>query len=272
MNLADPGELRRFLDRHGLGAAKALGQHFLVSERAVSATVAPFVGFGGILEIGPGPGVLTSRLVEAASKVVAIELDERMARLLAESAPMAQVVQADVLETDLLALLSNLPSPRGLVGNLPYYITGAILQKIAAVRKEFDLAAVMIQKEVGERILAAPGNSERGSLSVFLQAQFEIAVLAKVPAGSFLPPPKVDSVVLSLRPRETPVSLEREARFFSLIRAGFAQPRKTLANNLASTGLIDREKLSVCLISLGLTASVRPHQLEMDHWKALAEL
>ena len=124
MDLADPSSLKAFLSRHGLWADKGLGQHFLVSKKVVGAIAQSLNDCAGILEIGPGPGVLTSVLSERAAKMLAIELDKRMISVLTESAPRAEIIEADALKADLSAMLKQLPEPRGLVSNLPYYITG----------------------------------------------------------------------------------------------------------------------------------------------------
>ena len=265
MNLSDPGTLRAFLARHGLTARKGLGQHFLCSTSAVSAIVAAVGDARGVLEIGPGPGVLTSALSEIA-EVIALEVDDRMIEALGESAPKAKVLKQDALEANLPELLAELPEPRAIVSNLPYYITGPLLTVIASARRGFDVAVLMMQKEVGQRVLAEPGNRDRGSLSVFLQSQFAILRVANVPAGAFIPPPKVDSVVLQLVPLDAP----NEPRLYELIRLGFTQPRKTLANNLA-TGLgVDREKVVGVLADGGMLGNVRPHELTLEQWRGIA--
>ena len=222
MRLDEPSVLRAFLARHGLRPDKGLGQHFLVSASAVDAIVAAATPSRGILEIGPGPGVLTGPLSEAAEHLVAIELDATMPRLLRESAPKAEIVRADALQADLRAILDGIPTPRAVVSNMPYYITGPLLGRVADVRDAFDVAVLMMQREVADRILAKPGGRERGALSVALQSQFEIARVANVPAGAFLPPPKVDSAVLRLVPRLDGLSEE----VLRLVRIGFAQPER----------------------------------------------
>lgn len=263
-SLSQDDALRSILVRYGLAARKSLGQHFLVSPRAVHAIVDAAMPCRGVLEIGPGPGVLTELLSERA-EVVALEVDSRMIEILKKTAPRAEVMKQDVLQADLCALLQALPQPRSVVSNLPYYITGPLLTKIAEARSHFDRAVLMMQKEVAERILAPPGDSARGSLSIFLQAQFEISKVMNVPAGSFLPPPKVDSIVLILIPKQT----NDGPGLFELVRVGFTQPRKTLANNLGGFKGVCREDMVAHLQSLDLDARIRPHELTMDHWRSL---
>lgn len=256
MNLADPKTLRELLARHGIAAAKGLGQHFLCSSKVVEAIERRFDGFSSLLEIGPGPGALTS-VLSIGRRMVALEVDSRMVGVLAESAPSADVRLADALETDLAPILEALPKPRGVVSNLPYYITGPLLTRIAEASAHWDKAVLMMQKEVANRILAQPGNSDRGSLSVYLQSQFVISLVANVPPGAFVPPPKVDSAVLEF----VPLGGSFEPAFFEFVRSGFKQPRKTLVNNLRSFGLLPE-----VLSDVGLDERVRPHELTLDQW------
>jgi 16S rRNA (adenine1518-N6/adenine1519-N6)-dimethyltransferase len=270
LNLADAGILRAFLKRHGIDPAKGLGQHFLVSRRAVDAIVGAAGDVRSALEIGPGPGVLTSALSAKIGRVVALELDARMIALLQESAPNAEVRRANALESDLSTLLAELPAPRALVSNLPYYITGPLLTRIAEARGQFDVAVLMMQREVGQRVLAPAKTSARGSLSVYLQIQFEIRKVVQVPAGSFLPPPKVDSLVLAFTPRETGLSVDEEEFFFRMLRLAFAQPRKTLANNLSAGLHVPRELALRALERSDLGEKARPQELTVEEWISLA--
>jgi 16S rRNA (adenine1518-N6/adenine1519-N6)-dimethyltransferase len=202
--------------------------------------------------------------------LIALELDQRMVAALADSAPSAEVRRLDALHADLSEILRELPAPRAVVSNLPYYITGPLLTRIAEARAEFSVAVLMMQKEVAQRILAGPSNSARGSLSVYLQMQFEIALVAQVPAGAFVPPPKVDSTVLRFEPK--PLSLEPafEAHLFRLIRLSFAQPRKTLANNLVAGLQVPRDVAANAIEVAGLEEKIRPHDLTLNEWLALA--
>lgn len=267
LDLSDPGTLKAFLGRHGLRADKRLGQHFLCSSKVVKAIAERLSLCRGILEIGPGPGVITTVVSEAAEKTIAIEIDDRMIEALGESAPRTDVRKLDALRADLEEILAELPEPRGLVSNLPYYITGPLLTRIAEAKGGYSKAVLMMQKEVAERVLAGPRTSERGSLSVFLQSQFEIERVVNAPAGSFLPPPKVDSTVLEFRP----LAQSPSADFFRLVRLGFAQPRKTLANNLAAGFRIDRDRALAWMEEAGLPALARPQELSLEEWSRLAE-
>jgi len=186
-----------------------------------------------------------------------------MTRALRDSAPAAQVVFGDALKEDLGALLRQLPEPRAVVSNLPYYITAPLINRIAAERAHFAKAVLMMQKEVAQRIVAREGDSARGSLSVYLQALFEIRTVALAPAKAFLPPPKVDSMVLEFRPI---IGVQDTDAFFDFVRLGFSQPRKTLANNLSPKG---KGRVMTAIEVENLSASIRPHELSLEAWRGL---
>lgn len=272
MKLYDQGTLTAFLRKYGISASKGLGQHFLCSRAVVESIADALAGCLGVCEIGPGPGVLTSPISERTQKLIALEVDQRMVEALKESAPKAEVRKLDALEADVTAILHELPQPRGIVSNLPYYITGPLLTKIAEAREHYSVAVLMMQKEVAQRVLAKPGNSDRGSLSVFLQSQFDIAHLADAPAKDFLPPPKVDSTVLKFTPKPLEGDPDFQAHFFRLVRLSFTQPRKTLANNLVAGLKIPREFAVVYIEKTGLEEKVRPHDLSLDQWLTLARV
>ena len=188
-----------------------------------------------------------------------------MVQVLAQSAPFARVLQEDALKADFGAILATLPEPRAILGNIPYYITSPLLEKVAEAAGIIDRAVLMMQREVADRIAAKPGDSARGSLSVFLQSRFRIEKLTDVPPQSFLPPPKVHSTVVFLRPS---VAEGATDELFRIVRAGFAQPRKTLVNNLAAS--LGRDVVLERLQSLTLSPTSRPHELTFDQWKAIA--
>lgn len=270
LDLTDAGTLKAFLGRYGLSADKRLGQHFLCSSRVVNAIEERLSLCKGVLEIGPGPGVITSRISAFAEKSIAIELDDRMIEALRESAPNVEVRQQDALKADLTAILQELPEPRGLVSNLPYYITGPLLTVIAEAKQSYSKAVLMMQKEVAERVLAGHKTSERGSLSVYLQSQFEIEKVVSAPAGAFLPPPKVDSSVLQFTPK--PMDIEDQTGYFKLVRLSFTQPRKTLSNNLVAGFSITRDVALQWIASAGLGELARPQELSLEEWKRLWEM
>lgn len=268
MNLADRGELVGFLRKHGISADKSLGQHFLCAPSVVKGIVDAAGPFKTCLEVGPGPGILTSFLAKRAEHMVAVEFDERMIALLKDSAPSCAVTHGDALKVDMRELLADTPQPRALVSNMPYYITGPLLERFAGIRDCFDVAVLMMQKEVGIKIVAQPGERERGALSVMLQTQFEITKLLKVPPGSFMPPPKVESVVLRMIPRQ----VQLPSSFEKVVRAGHSQPRKTLINCLAATFRQDRPVIQAAAEEAGLTENARGFELTEAQWVKLSEV
>ena len=265
MNLQERGELIGFLRKHGVDPDKGLGQHFLCSQPIVSQILTACSGFSSVLEIGPGPGILTEGLSKTATDLVAVELDPRMLPMLKVTAPNCRVIQGDALRVNLPEILDGLPEPRLVVSNMPYYITGPLLEVFARARGHFSKAVLMMQLEVGNKIIARPGKRERGALSINLQTQFTIKRLMDVPAKHFLPPPKVDSVVLEFTPRFD----EFSDQFFKIVKAGCSQPRKTLANNLTNTLRLDRVEVTAQIESIGLIPTIRGNELTEADWLAL---
>ncbi|MFM9873746.1 MAG: 16S rRNA (adenine(1518)-N(6)/adenine(1519)-N(6))-dimethyltransferase RsmA [Fimbriimonadaceae bacterium] len=242
----------------GLKPDKRLGQHWLKSEKVIRQIIQRADGLSGVLEIGPGPGVLTQGLAEGRS-VVALDLDERMVEAASAWAVGADVRLADALSADWKAILGALPGPVGIVSNMPYNITGPLLEKVANVQPIINRAVLMMQREVGEKLIAQSGDRNRGAVSVVFQRLFTISKVCLVAPGCFLPPPKVDSIVLEFRPR-----LAGDDQVFKFVRGGFSQPRKTLTNNLS--GLADKERVGEILVALGLSTSIRPHEMSEENW------
>ncbi|MCC6403266.1 MAG: ribosomal RNA small subunit methyltransferase A [Fimbriimonadaceae bacterium] len=248
--------------RHGLDPRKSLGQHFLVSPGHVSRIVDEARGLASVVEVGPGPATLTPGLVEAVGTVVAVDIDPRVGPILAEAAPEARFILADILEFNLAACIGTLPRPCGIVSNMPYNITGPLLDRVARVADSVDRAILMMQTEVARKVMALAGNSARGALSVLMQWDFEIALVSRVPAGAFYPPPKVESTVLRLTPR----AARPDPRTRAIVRSGFAHPRKTLAHNLGWP----RADILGLLEELDHPPLVRAHQLSQEDWQFLA--
>lgn len=263
MKLTDVPTLRALLARHGITADKGLGQHFLISEKVVRAILLRLEGIAGALEVGPGPGVLTSAVCSVVDQVAAVEIDARLQAVLRETAPGAQVTLGDCLQVDLGGILDRLPEPRALVSNMPYNITGPLLERIASARSQFSLCVLMMQKEVGDKILAQPMDRKRGALSVCLQMQFDWDKVCLVPSGAFHPPPKVDSIVLCGKPRFPFEACTHEASFSRFVHQAFRQPRKTLANNLGN------QLPSGWLQTQGLPSTLRAHELAHGLWYEL---
>ena len=257
--------------------SKRLGQHFLRDPRTIKRIIEAFAPKLDeiVLEIGPGTGALTAELVERAARVVAIEFDNKLAALLLErfgARDNFRLVQGDALNTDFCAEIHPATSAR-LVANLPYNISTAILQRLIAQRSCLTEMVVMLQREVVERMLAPAGSSERGFLSVLVEAYCETEKLFDVAPGSFRPPPKVWSSVLRLTFRtNAPVELKDEELLWQLVSAGFAQKRKTMLNNLRHASGRLQEVIrqnggaSIVLCKAGVDVQRRAETLTVEEW------
>ncbi len=261
-------------DRAGLPPVrKSLGQHFLHDARALDRIVQALelTGAETVIEIGPGRGALTERLVPLARRLILIEYDRALARMLREryaEAPTVEVVEADVLETDLGKLAG---APYVLVGNVPYYITTPILFH-ALERPRPDRAVYLVQREVAERLAAAPGSRDYGALSVNVQAVAVPELIAHVPARAFRPPPKVESAIVRLVPRPTPViPPEREARFRTLVQQVFGMRRKQMRRIVRSLMPLDAAGADALLLGAGIAPDARPETLAPASFAALLD-
>jgi 16S rRNA (adenine1518-N6/adenine1519-N6)-dimethyltransferase len=260
--------LRKLLTERAIRLQKRHGQHFLVSQHVIGQILARCEGFRSFLEIGPGAGALTAPLTRLGT-VVAIEIDPRAAEVARACAPEATILVEDALKVDLGQLLRDLPPPRALISNMPYHVTGPLLAAISEARREFDRAVLMMQKEVGDRVMARLGSPECRGLTVALQSQFEVELVCRVPPSAFEPPPKVDSVVLQWTPKPFDLDPKIEEDYYRLIRLAFGQPRKTLVNNLCAGLGISRAEAESSLDTVGLPRNVRAHQLGLADWKRL---
>jgi 16S rRNA (adenine1518-N6/adenine1519-N6)-dimethyltransferase len=253
----------------------ALGQHFLASPGIldrIAAAAGPVPG-ETVLEIGSGKGALTLPLLKSGARVLAVEKDALLADELRAGAPEGlTVVEGDILDADWAGLLRGQgagPGPYLVVGNLPYSISTP-LHFLLLERRDIDRKAVyLVQREVAERLAAGPGGKDYAPLGILLQIHFDVRVLFKVAPGSFVPPPKVDSAVVSLERRARPlIEVEDEAAFRKFLSAAFAQRRKTLANNLAAAGA-PPERVAAALNELGLDPRVRAEAVPIRAWDML---
>ncbi|UFJ43399.1 16S rRNA (adenine(1518)-N(6)/adenine(1519)-N(6))-dimethyltransferase RsmA [Brevibacillus humidisoli] len=279
-DIATPSRTRELLEKYGFSFKKSLGQNFLVDPNILHSIVsaADLSKEKAAVEVGPGIGALTERLCRAAGRVLAIEIDQRLLPILEDSlSPYdnVQVVHGDVLKLDLHRLLAEyLPdcSRISVVANLPYYVTSPILMKLLEERLPLEHIVVMIQKEVADRIAAQPGSKDYGSLSVAVQFYAEAEVTMTVPANVFIPKPNVDSAVLKLSLRERPaVEVADEKLFFRVVRASFAQRRKTLYNNLLHNlfGKENREQVTALLMAVDLDPMRRGETLSLAEFARL---
>ena len=263
--VASPGALLR---RYGLRPRKRFSQSFLVDRRLPEQIVraAEISGSDEILEIGPGLGILTCPLAEAASRVVAVELDRDLAGILPSIVPENVVI----LSQDALAFqpVEHFSGPYKLVANLPYQITTAVLLRYLDIQPRAALMVVMVQKEVAERITASPGRLSY--LAVAIQSVAAVRMVRVVPPGAFYPPPKVQSAVLRLDPLPTPlIGGEHRSRFLEVAQAGFAQPRKQLANSLAQGLRVGKSEALLVLERARLAPDRRPQELTLQDWRRL---
>jgi 16S rRNA (adenine1518-N6/adenine1519-N6)-dimethyltransferase len=264
-------------------ALKALGQNFLVNRGVVERIIAALAPRSDetIVEIGPGQGALTAALIEQAGRVVAIEFDRQLIPILSDqfgASPNFKLIEADALATDFCAVIKPALKAR-VVANLPYNISTAILQRLIQQRECLDEMVLMLQREVVDRITAKPGSSDRGFLTVLVEAYCEVEKLFDVAPGSFRPVPKVWSSVIRLRPRsQAAVEVSDEDLFRQLVSAGFAQRRKTILNNLRNApgtlqDLIKRHGgASIILCEAGIPLQRRAETLTLPEWSRLARL
>lgn len=269
--------------RYQIDPKKSLGQNFLIDashlDRIVAA--ADLTSTDVVLEIGPGVGTLTRRLASQAGHVVAVELDDRLIELLrADFAdqPHVQIVHGDILELDPPALLAAHVGEQAVdrtvqykvVANLPYYITSLVLRHLLEATPPPSLAVVMVQKEVAERICAMPG--DLSLLAVGVQFYAHPRIVQRVPAGAFYPAPKVDSAVLRLDVRPQPaVTTVSPQAFFRVVRAGFGQKRKQLANSLSAGLGIPKAAVIDALASAAIDPRRRAETLTLDEWGILCQ-
>lgn len=252
-------------------ARKSLGQHFLHDARALDRIVEALglTGEETVIEIGPGRGALTERLVPLARRLVLVEYDRALAAMLRDryaAAPTVEIVEADVLATDLGALAGG---PFVLVGNVPYYITTPILFH-ALKRPRPARAVYLVQREVADRIVAQPGSRDYGALSVNVQAVAVPELVAAVPARAFRPPPKVESAIVRIVPRATPVVLaEQEARFRTLVQQVFGMRRKQMRRIVRSLVPVDAAQADVLLLGAGIAPEARPETLAPEAFATL---
>ena len=279
MDLCNINQIKGLLGRHGFRFSKSMGQNFLVADW-VPQDIAAASGAGpgvGVLEVGPGIGPLTRELSRRAERVVSVELDRALLPILEETladCPNVQVVPGDILRTDIPALMEERLA--GLTpiacANLPYNITPPAITALVEAGC-FACITVMIQREVARRICAAPGSGDYGAFSVYCQYYTNPEILFEVEPACFLPPPKVTSAVVRLVPRPAWPEVDDPAHFFRVVRAAFAQRRKTLLNSLAASleGAPDRTRLAQAIEGCGLPAGIRGERLSIPQFAQLSQ-
>ena len=280
MGLCDIHVIKEVLSKHGFHFSKSLGQNFLTAQW-VPERIAAECGVDKnscALEVGPGMGCLTNELSKQAEKVVAIELDRALFPVLEETladCPNVEVVHGDVLKTDLSAICKEKFGDKKVYAcaNLPYYITTPAISALLD-SKMFSGITVMVQKEVAKRICAKAGSSDYSAFSIYVQYYADAKILFDVPAGCFVPQPKVDSAVIRLNPLNTPsVSVKNEKLFFAIVRAAFNQRRKTLVNAISPAfgGKLEKTDILSLMKTCNLDERIRGEKLTLEESAALAD-
>lgn len=268
-----PGQLRRLLAAEGLRPRRSLSQNFLTDAAALDTIVAAAQLRPGdrVVEVGPGLGVLTRRLLAAGASVLAVELDPKLAAYLRRE--LGEVAGFDLIEADALSLHPRdfFPGePFKLVANIPYHITSPLLHAFLEGERPPEVVVLLVQLEVAERVAAPPGRMSY--LSVFVQNIARAEVVARVPAAAFEPEPEVDSAVLRLLRRDdppVPPGPQRET-LYRVVQAGFRQRRKQIHNGLGRELPIERGQLEAALATCGIDPERRPQTLTIDEWRCLA--
>lgn len=272
MNLADFNTLKGVLRDAGFDFKKSLGQNFLINPDVCPAMAqAACDNKTGVLEIGPGAGVLTYELCDRAKRVVAIELDERLRPVLARTLrdkENLEIIFGDAMKLDLAEIIKEKFSDCDRVSvcaNLPYYITSPMIMYLLESKLPIDNITVMIQKEAAERFCAEVGSREAGAVTVAVNYYSESNILFEVDRESFMPAPNVDSAVIMLKIRNVPpVFVSDEKGFFLFLKACFAQRRKTLVNTVSSSLGVSKDNIRAVLEKLSLAPTVRSEELSME--------
>lgn len=271
------------MKKYGITANKKLGQNFLIDENVIDTIVntSEISSDDLVIEIGPGLGTLTQKLLQKAGKVIAIELDERMISILKDRFFIYhnfEIINEDVLKVDLNKLIKENKEQLGLkrtkiVANLPYYITTPIIMKLLEEKLNIESITVMIQKEVADRLTAIPGGKNSGAITYTVYYYATSEEVLTVPNNSFIPEPEVESEVIKLNLRKEPViKVKDEKKFFSLIKSAFMQRRKTLLNAIGNSGLnTTKEQMEQILKELDIDTKVRGEALTINQFAKISE-
>ncbi|MDD6728110.1 MAG: 16S rRNA (adenine(1518)-N(6)/adenine(1519)-N(6))-dimethyltransferase RsmA [Eubacteriales bacterium] len=273
MDLCSIDTIKKILSRHGFTFSKALGQNFLIDPDVCPAMAQSLNADEktGVLEVGPGIGVLTKELCKVAGKVVSVELDKRLLPVLDETLAEfdnLEIVNGDVMKLDLKLLIEEKFQDCTSVkvcANLPYYITSPVIMTLLESKLPIDEIVVMVQREAGERLCAEVGSRDAGAVTVAVNYYAESEILFDVGRESFMPSPKVDSVVIKLKLRkEQKYIVNDEKRFFTTVKCAFAQRRKTALNSISNTMGISKKTLSDIFDELSLDKNIRSEKLTME--------
>ena len=278
-NLSDISVIKDIMTRHGFTFSKALGQNFLVNP-SVCPKMAENCGIDentGVIEVGPGIGVLTKELALRAKKVVSIELDERLPAVLSETLAEfdnVEIVSGDVLKTDLHKLIEEKFKGMKVVicANLPYYITSPVIMYLLESKLPIEAVTVMIQKEVADRLCAEAGSRNAGAITVSVNYFAKAKKLFDVSRGSFMPAPNVDSAVIRLDIKKEPdIFVSDEKKFFKMVKAAFGMRRKTALNAISAGMGIPKADVERALLESGLDVNIRAEKKTKEELAALCE-
>ena len=282
MKLYAPSTIQDIKERHDFKLSKSLGQNFITDRNVIEKIIdgAEINSDDLVIEIGPGIGVLTAAAAESAARVIAVEIDKKLIPILSETLggyDNIKVINRDILKTDKNEII-NEEKEAGtfsgrvkIIGNLPYYITTPIIMSILERGVSVDSITIMMQKEVADRIKSSPGGKTYGALSVAVQYYCDVHQVTSVPKEVFVPRPKVDSTVLQLSVRkERPVDLISEKVFFSCIKHGFGQRRKTLLNSLTGVCGLSKDQIREILSETGIEFNRRAETLDIKEFAAIA--
>ena len=277
MDLTSPEVIKKIRAKFDFNFKKGLGQNFLTSGDVIDKITHAADPCDGVLEIGPGFGVLTQSLAENSPKVVSVEIDERLNEVLEFTLAdydNVKIINSDVLKIDLKELIKNEFGDKkiSVAANLPYYITTPIITKLIEEKLNIKNTVVMVQKEVALRMQAKPGTKDYGAITLLCLYYTQPSIVTNVPASLFVPPPKVDSAVLKLDMLEEPrVKVLDEKMFFRVVKAAFSQRRKTLLNCLSSAFPIPKEQLSKLMEDTGILPTRRGETLDIEEFAKLSD-
>ena len=278
LRLYSPNYVKKIIDSYGFKFSKSLGQNFLIDGNIVR-NIVEAAGVGPedyVLEIGPGIGTLTEELSLRAKEVVSVEIDKGLIPILDETLGKydnIEIINQDILDVDMDELIEDKlgAGPVKVVANLPYYVTTPIIARLIEADYNIDSITVMVQREIAERMVAGPGSKTYGSLSVFINYYTQPQIDFIVPASVFMPRPKVESAVITLKLKKDLIDLDRE-KFFEIVKGSFATRRKTILNSLSNYGYQGMEKSDIrdCLERAGVDPRSRAEQLSIDEFAAIA--